>query len=74
MLELWHEEPPSRTDLRRRTHDLSALTFVETAMTLAFGGATFLAIKGSPYAFAPAAIGVVILFALAPRGPRKAAA
>lgn len=74
LLELWHEEPPSRTDLRRRTHDLSALTFVETAMTLAFGGATFLAVKGSPYAFAPAAIGVAMLLALAPRGGRQARA
>lgn len=71
LLELWHEEPPSRTDLRRRTHDLSALTFVETAMMLAFGGATFLAVKGSPYAFAPAAIGVAMLLALAPRGGRR---
>jgi ABC-2 type transport system permease protein len=74
LLELWHEEPPSRTDLRRRTHDLSALTFVETAMTLAFGGATFLAVKGSPYALAPAAIGVAMLLALAPRPTRKARA
>lgn len=74
LMELWHEEPPSRTDLRRRTHDLSALTFVETAMTLAFGGATFFAVNGSPMAFAPAAVAVAMLIALAPKRGRKAMA
>jgi ABC-2 type transport system permease protein len=74
LMELWHEEPPSRTDLRRRTHDLSALTFIETAMTLAFGGATFFAVNGSPLAFAPAAIAAALLFALAPKTARRAPA
>jgi ABC-2 type transport system permease protein len=74
LMALWHEEPPARTDLRRRQHDLSALTFIETALTVAFGGATFLAVKGSAMAFAPAAIGLAILIALAPRGRQRAQA
>lgn len=72
-LQLWHEEPPNRTDLRRRQHDLSALTFVETGLTIAFGAAAFFAVRGSHHAVWGVGAAALLMLVLAPRAKEKTA-
>lgn len=66
-LALWTEEPPRRTDLRRRDSDLSAMSFIEVALTICFGGICYFAIRGDVWALAPAAAAAALFIAIAPR-------
>jgi ABC-2 type transport system permease protein len=73
-LSLWNEEPPRRADLRRRDSDLSAMAFVEVALTICFGAVTYWAIRGNWLAVAPAVIASLLFLAMAPAREKMAAA